>query len=503
MKRFLGVTLNQGTLETGLYLILCGGLLGLSAPGIGLWFLAWVALIPIFFWLRRTPSSATCFQGGFIVGFIFHAIYLCWFTGLHPMTWLGFTPWQSLFIAYTTWGLISTLGGLLFGLLFIGYRKLYDFRLDVFLFPLLWVFGTWLYIQLSEVYVPWALLQYTQASVPLMREVAGSLGDGSIAGLILFHNTALTALIQRHLNQKKTDLYRIGVTVTAIPLLLALSIWTESPANTTPSGFPFPVAVIQGNLPIETIRSPEKARRGAEIAYLRPLQEARLSSQTLIVLPEEGIVTDWVKQNHPSGNLQVQRLQALANQREWTLALGVSSQKDTHYYNSILLIQPHQPAAFYNKSILVPFGETTPRLHGLLPKHWLEQLLAGLGVPYANLFDAGKTTQPLELKSNHPAHPISLSGLVCFELAYPRVINHPPGDILVNTSNLGWFHQHPFLEAQFLALGQIRAAQAKRPLIIAANTGISALINPQGQILQKTLSGKKAQLFLDFNPSQK
>jgi apolipoprotein N-acyltransferase len=59
-------------------------------------------------------------------------------------------------------------------------------------------------------------------------------------------------------------------------------------------------------------------------------------------------------------------------------------------------------------------------------------------------------------------------------------------DLLINSSNLGWFHQNPLLEAQFLAIGQLRAAETHLPLVISSNTGISAIISNQGELLQQT-----------------
>ena len=62
--------------------------------------------------------------------------------------------------------------------------------------------------------------------------------------------------------------------------------------------------------------------------------------------------------------------------------------------------------------------------------------------------------------------------------------------MIINTSNLGWFHQHPLLEAQFVAMGQMRAAEVKAPLFISANTGVSAMMDTTGRIIVQSASGK-------------
>lgn len=53
-----------------LQMAFCGLLLGLSAPGINLWPLAWVALIPALLWSARIDSKKRLFMGGFLLGFL-------------------------------------------------------------------------------------------------------------------------------------------------------------------------------------------------------------------------------------------------------------------------------------------------------------------------------------------------------------------------------------------------------------------------------------------------
>jgi apolipoprotein N-acyltransferase len=127
----------------------------------------------------------------------------------------------------------------------------------------------------------------------------------------------------------------------------------------------------------------------------------------------------------------------------------------------------------YDKRRLVPFGEYLPAA-GLLARTGLRQL-AWSG------FSAGPRRRALTLPSG-----ATLAPLICYEAIFPRAVL-PEGerpDALLNVTNDGWFgrtigpHQH-FHPAR------VRAVEEGLPLIRAANTGISAIVDPYGRLLAR------------------
>ncbi len=485
--------------EESLILIAAGGITALAAPGIGLWPLAWVGMIPWLLWLLRVrPSPARAFTSSGLFGFTYHLVYCVWFTGLHPMTWLGLAEWQSLAVAGMAWIAISVLGGFLTGILGTLFALLQN-RLPgfllAFLFPLLWVLGFQTFPAI-ELYVPWALLEYTQAGVPWALGVAATAGGGGVAYLIVLHNLLAAMMIRNGLDEPDPDWRRLVAGPGLIPLVLMIPGSSPPPGN-----LPMPVAIIQGNLPIETIRSGEMRFSVAEEVYLKPLQEADFPSGTLVVLPEEGIVAGWVNQKDPQANPSLARLADIARTRGWIIISGMSTyRRDSEVetptaYNSLGIIDGSTgDIAFYNKERRVPFGEYTPNLGGLLQEGWLDSLMALAGVRYGSVFEAGAPNPPVSL-GRHAA-----GGLVCFELIYPdlaRRHKNDGADLLINSSNLGWFHGHRLLEEQFVAIGRMRAAETGLPVIISANTGVSALIDGHGRVVQRTPSMKAAMVFVE------
>jgi apolipoprotein N-acyltransferase len=143
-------------------------------------------------------------------------------------------------------------------------------------------------------------------------------------------------------------------------------------------------------------------------------------------------------------------------------------------YNSVYVIDPDGSIrGIYDKVHLVPFGEYLP-LGGILERIGLRNLTKQVGG-----FQSGDRRRAMEV----PRAP-SMLALICYEAIFPGAAvpaNERPG-WLVNVTNDGWFgissgpYQH-FQQARALAIAE------GLPLVRAANTGISAVIDPVGRIV--------------------
>lgn len=463
------------------WMAVSGLLLGLSAPGFNGWWLAWVALIPALYQTQTGPCLKRVFQGGFLLGFIFQGIYCLWFFDLHPLNWLGFDEVSSRLVTLAGWLLIAAEGGLLSGLLFLAYRRMKNAGWRLIAFPLLWVFMFYL-LNLTPMALPWGLLEYTQSALWPLRWLAGIISGSGLTALMLLHNAFWAERLYRKPGKPN---YQLALASLVLPLALCVLHAVPEPIQAGKS-WPMPVLVVQANLPIEVIRSGQLTPAIIEPAYITPVERLRLPAGTLVLYPEEGVVTGWTHTEHPEQNVMLQRLIRLAQQKKIYIAVGVSSMDaQRQQYNSIVLLSPdNTPPQFYHKRRLVPFGEFTP--YGLNTP--LTRLLASLRIDYSTPYQAGTESKVLKAGGTR------LGGLICFELidatpfmdGYAMRYRQDRINLLINASNLGWFHQNPFMEAQFLAIGQLRAAETGLPLAIASNTGISALISSNGTILRQT-----------------
>ena len=149
-----------------------------------------------------------------------------------------------------------------------------------------------------------------------------------------------------------------------------------------------------------------------------------------------------------------------------------SASGHTRAYNSIYAIDPNGSIrGIYDKVHLVPFGEYLP-FQRTLESLGLQQL-----TKVAGGFLAGERRRSLEL----PGAPKMLP-LICYEAIFPDTVaahDDRPGWI-VNLTNDGWFgiSTGPY---QHLQQARLRAIEQGLPVVRAANTGISAVIDPLGR----------------------
>jgi apolipoprotein N-acyltransferase len=151
-------------------------------------------------------------------------------------------------------------------------------------------------------------------------------------------------------------------------------------------------------------------------------------------------------------------------------------------YNSIYVID-HDGSivSVYDKVHLVPFGEYLP-FQRLLERFGLQQLTKQIGG-----FGAGDRRRLLAVPGAPPALP-----LICYEIVFPGEVmpeGQRPGWI-INVTNDGWFgiSTGPY---QHFQQARVRAIEEGLPLVRAANTGISAVVDPVGRIVNSLPLGSE------------
>ncbi|WP_165249700.1 apolipoprotein N-acyltransferase [Paludisphaera soli] len=164
-------------------------------------------------------------------------------------------------------------------------------------------------------------------------------------------------------------------------------------------------------------------------------------------------------------------------------------------YNSAILFEPTSRAIqVYNKIQLVPFGEYIPLLETL---PWLT-FFTPYRDGYLPTLTFGEETNALDLGRYR------LAVGICYEDTVPHLIRrffHDPRDgrqpdVLIDLSNDGWFHESEELDMH-LAVSVFRSVENRVPLARAVNTGLSALIDGDGRILQVLPRGTEGVLQAD------
>jgi len=242
--------------------------------------------------------------------------------------------------------------------------------------------------------------------------------------------------------------------------------WTE------PYSRPITVAVVQGAIPQDEKWLTENLESILEI-YRTRTREAH--GADLIVWPESAIPD--LANNHIEFYREVYQE---ASARGSSLMMGTLREEDNpktgeeEYFNSVLSMDRSTPGVgWYDKHHLVPFTEFVP-VPGFV-RQWLRLM----SLPYSD-FNRGAAQQaPLESAGQR------ISASVCYEDAYgaTQLPALRTATLLVNVTNDAWFGHSP-ARYQHLQLSRMRAREAGRPMIRAANDGVSAVIGARGEIVK-------------------
>lgn len=204
------------------------------------------------------------------------------------------------------------------------------------------------------------------------------------------------------------------------------------------------------------------------VFFQRQLEFSRAGARPdLIVWPETAVPTLL---NH-ADRLLAQITAAAAGT---PVVLGIQRAEGNQYFNALIYLdETGQVTGTYDKQHLVPFGEYVP-LGNLAAQFGLH----GLASQQGNGFSAGPGPQLLELGALGTALP-----LICYEVVFPQDVSAAPGraDFLLQITNDAWFGTASGPQ-QHLAQAQMRAIEQGLPMIRAANTGVSAMIDPWGRL---------------------
>lgn len=230
----------------------------------------------------------------------------------------------------------------------------------------------------------------------------------------------------------------------------------------------YSVSLIQGNIPQSVKFDPQWINPSLELYAQRTAQE---HDADLIIWPETALPV--LPQQVPH---YLEDLDAWGKSNEVAILIGAPTlTTDKKFRNSI---QAHGTGTGqYDKQRLLPVGEYNP--FGWL----LKPLMNVLDIPLSDL-EPGEPQQNL-LKTPE----LNIAPLICYEIVYPDLASKLPdtADVIVTLSNDTWFG-HTSGPAQHLQIAQMRALETGRYILRATNNGMTAVIDPQGNVLSQAPS---------------
>ncbi len=323
---------------------------------------------------------------------------------------------------------------------------------DALLFASAWTLTEWLRSWVLTGF-PWLSFGYAQTPPSPLAGYAALLGVYGV-GFV----AALVAVLCGLTLQRREHWLPSGA---AVVVMLGAGAGLATIEWTQPVGKPVSVSLLQGNIEQSLKWKPERLQQSLE-TYLRL---ARAHPAQLIVLPETALplMLDQLPRDY------VAELRRPAQERNGDVLLGIAAQDaQGRYYNSAVGFS-QEGIQHYRKSHLVPFGEFTPPAFA-----WT---LALLKIPMSN-FSPGAVAQP----------PLALAGQkvavnICYEDVFGGEIIRalPEATLIVNLSNTAWFGDS-LAQPQHLQIAQMRALETGRPMLRATNTGMTAIVSPQGRV---------------------
>ena len=419
---------------------------------------AFAVAIPGLIWLiDGSRSGRSAFAAGWLFGFGHHFVGLYWIANAFLVD-AGNFAWLIPFVCS---GLPALFAFLIGAVAWVSYRFSDPGWCRVLLFAAAWGAAEWVRAYLFTGF-PWNLVGYIWAGSGPMLQLTALVG---IYGLGLL--TVLAAAAPAALASAGPAGHRLLLIAWSVLLLVGLggALRLQSDAGGTVDGVR--LRLVQANIP-QRMKWRAEERLAIFRQHLELSARPAAESPTVIIWPETAV--PFFLADEPVG------LKAIADMLPPSTILLTGAPRSSHgpdgsrqVWNSLLAVgEDGRVIESYDKSHLVPLGEYVPF------RGWLN--LAKV-TPGTVDFSPGPGPRTLSL----PGVP-TFSPLICYEVIFPgAVIGSERPAWLLNVTNDGWYgvSTGPY---QHLQIARVRAIEEGVPLVRAANTGISAVVDAYGRI---------------------
>ncbi|MDP2168395.1 MAG: apolipoprotein N-acyltransferase, partial [Thermodesulfovibrionales bacterium] len=376
-----------------------------------------------------------------------------------------------------------------FALLFS--MKIKSTRLPALLLaPLVWVS-----LEFARSYAitgfPWSSIGYSQYRFLHMIQFADITGIYGVSFLLLAINGALADIYILKKREMEMPLFSptptaAGYGVLILTLIGAFAYGSYRLAETRP-GENVKVSIIQGSIEQDVKWEPSYRKKAMDI-HTSLTNSVAAARPSLIVWPETAAPFYFERDKELTSGLM-----EFSKTLDAFLLLGAITVKDgdgtgglRHANSAVLLDREGKVGYVYDKIHLVPFGEYVPLRPVLF---FVNRLAEGIGE-----FVPGEKYIRAETPFGSFGTPI------CYEIIFPGLVRkfyQKGGDFIVTITNDAWFGttSGPY---QHWSMAVMRAVENRKPVVRAANTGISGFIDSSGRIIKQTKLFERVALTADI-----
>lgn len=448
-------------------------LLVLAFPDYNLWPLAWFGMIPLFIAVHnKTPIQS--FWLGWTQGVLFYLGTLSWV--INTMVSYGRLPL-----------LVSILLLIVLAMYLGAYTGLFCFFLARQNSKIVhkWLAASFIWVSLEYIRAhfltgfPWASLAYSQFNFLSVIQIVDITGIYGLSFLIIFINVSLFLTLDFFYSFQKNKMEPVilgnyvGAAVLLICITLGYGIWKNFSFGNQTEKKALKVALLQGNIEQNHKWDPSYQKTVYE-TYQKMTLEAAEEKPDIIVWPETA--TPFYFSND---RVNRRKLLQLGKESNSYILFGsphhTGQRKNITLFNSAYLISPEKKVlGRYDKIHLVPFGEYVPFKKLLF---FVDKMVTGIGN-----FGSGTKYTVFSMSDS------KFSVLICFEVIFPDMVRQfvkAGAGFLVNITNDAWFGKSA-ASYQHISMAVFRAVENRRPVIRAANTGITGIIDSRGKIISQT-----------------
>lgn len=446
------------------FALACGALLPFSFEPFSIWPLQFVSVALFYFSLKGlTPKQAMWRSWWFGLGTF--AAGVSWvYVSIH---FYSHTPaplailMTLVFVSGLAW---------FFALMGLSYQRFFAHKALPYLsFAAIWMLFEWIRSWFLTGF-PWLFLGDAHVDTWL-KGYAPVLGVYSIGFIITLMSAYVVDQSEqfKHLQSNWKKPSAILVAPWILGLLLDLFEWTSVADHGD-----IKVAAIQGNIPQDRKWLPEEIYPTLE--KYRSASEENWDAN-LILWPETAITV-----LHHQAKEYIKFLDEEGSKNQTALLTGIPYQQsqDENYpgsfHNSVIALG--EGSGIYHKRKLVPFGEYMP-----FPESW-RPLLSFFNIPMSQFREGDASQTLLTVKNENQNY--TVAPFICYDIVYPDFVADQAKDsgLLVTISNDAWFGAS-IGPQQHLGIARMRALENGRYLLRSTNTGITALVDHKGNVVNE------------------
>ncbi|HUP46104.1 MAG TPA: apolipoprotein N-acyltransferase [Thermoanaerobaculia bacterium] len=456
--------------------IVSGLLFAASFPDIGIGWMMFAAFLPLLIAVTRARGGGEAFLHGWVSQSVAWLIMVPWV--IRVMSHYGGLPYFAGVLIFVAMALVLGMYGGLFAWLV---HRIRPRSLPAWLLvPLAWAAVEYLRTYFLTGF-PWHLIATSIIDYPALIQIDRFAGPYFVGALIMLPATVAAWLITVR-PPRVPAAFAIGGTVIVLFVWWATGL-VASRLVIRPTGTPPKLAaLLQPNIS-------QEMRWDSENLYeifqrmMDMSERAVAGGATVVIWPES-----TVPLSYSSTDFYREAIESFSARHGVDVILGsVAEAADdpTKLWNAAFLVSGGRTIGHYDKIRLVPFGEYVPLRKMLF---FASKLVRAVGD-----FQFGTNESPLRGR-------FAYGPAICYEVVFPQITLtqvRNGADVLVTITNDAWY-DGTSAPRQHLDQARLRAIESDRYLLRAATTGISAVVDPSGRIVEELPMGQAGIIFAEF-----